>query len=221
MKNITLALLSVILITSFISCSSVKVLDSWKSDNVANLKNNNFLVIARTDDQQARIAFENEIVKQMTEDGYNAVASFSKFGDMKPNEKVSEDDKKKFQTLLKSENIDGIVLSVIKDFREETRVIKDGGYYAGGNFSSYYPGYYGLFNTYFYNPMSYSSLGVYVPETTTTVSSKIYILETTVYDLKASGKNQLVAVITSQIENPEKASETAKQYVKKIANSLK
>jgi len=220
MKKITL-LFTVAIVTSLFSCSSVKVLDSWKSDNVSNLKDNNFLVVARTENKQARIAFENEIVEQMTEDGYNAVASFSKFGDMKPNEKVSENDKEKLQNLLKSENIDGIVLSVVKDLKEETRVVRDGGYYAGGNFSSYYPGYYGLFYSYYYNPMSYSSLGVYVPETTTTLNSKLYILETTVYDLTASDKDQLVAVVTSQIDNPNKASEAAKQYVKKITNSLK
>jgi hypothetical protein len=73
------------------SCSSVKVMDSWKSDDISTIKQNNFLVVARTENTQARIAFEDEIVKQMTEKGYKATSSFSKFASLKPNEKPSEE----------------------------------------------------------------------------------------------------------------------------------
>lgn len=71
-KSICLiASLSIILFLS--SCSSVKVLDSWKADNVKSINDKNILVIARTQNKQARIAFENEIVKQLTARGMNAL----------------------------------------------------------------------------------------------------------------------------------------------------
>lgn len=221
MKKSTLILFALISVFMLQNCSSVKVLDSWKSDNVTNVKDNKFLVVARTDNNQARIAFENEIVKQMESKGYSATASFSKFGSMKPNDPKSEANQQKLKDILKAEGFDGVVLTVMKDYQEETRVQQDGGYYAGGNYYGYYPRYYGGFYGYFYNPMSYHTFGNYVEPTTTTTTSKLYVLETTVYNLKEDGENQLVAVITSQIDNPQTASGAAEEYVKKISASLK
>ena len=220
MKKTSVFLILLLIGFTFQNCSSVKVLDSWKSDAVTSVKDNNFLVVARTENNQARVAFENEIVKQMQEKGYNAVASFSKFGDLKPNAAKTEEGHKRLQAILKSEGFDGVVLTVMKDYKEETRVQNDGGYYSGGDYSGYYPNYYGGFYGYYYNPMSYHSRGVYVPESTTTSTSKLYVLETTVYNLKASGENQLVAVVTSQLDNPTSATKIAAEYVKKITASL-
>jgi hypothetical protein len=203
------------------SCSSVKVMDSWKSDDISTIKQNNFLVVARTENTQARIAFEDEIVKQMTEKGYKATSSFSKFASLKPNEKPSEENNKKIVEMLKKEGFNGVVLTILKDYQEETRVQTDGGYYAGGTYYGYYPRYYGGFGGYYYHPMAYPTIGNYVEQTTTTSTSKLYIVETTVYDLEKEGENQLVAVVTSQIDNPESAGATAKDYVKKITQSLK
>lgn len=203
------------------NCSSTKVLDSWKSDEVSILKNNTFLVVARTDNKQARISFESEIAKQMEAKGYKATPSFSKFGDMNPNAEPTEESQERLKQLLKNEGFDGVVLTVMKDYQEETRLDKDGGYYAGGNYYGYYPRYYGGFYGYYAHPMSMTTLGIYVPETITTRTSKIYILETTVYDLNASGEEQLKAVVTTKLDNPESASKTASEYVKKITASLK
>ncbi len=201
-------------------CSSVKVLDSWKSDDFSDIKNNNFLVVARSHNDQARIAFENEIVKQIKLKGHNATASYEKFGTIKPSDKESKENKDKLVQLIKKEGFNAVVLTVMKDYKEETRVQSDGGYYTGGNYYGYYPRYYGGFYGYYYNPMSYHTRGVYVPETTTTSTSKLYVLETTVYDLNESGENQLVAVVTSQLDNPTSATKIAAEYVKKITARL-
>ncbi|WP_299112215.1 hypothetical protein [uncultured Winogradskyella sp.] len=221
MKKSATILFCFITLLVFQNCSSVKVLDSWKSDTVSDVKNRNFLVVARSTNKQARLAFENEIVKQMASKGYKATASYAKFGDMKPNEKPSESNKEQIKKLLEAEGFDGVVLTVMKDYLEETRVEKEGGYYEGGNYYGYYPRYYGGFYTYYRHPMSMTTLGNYVPETINTSTSKIYILETTVYDLKATDNNQLVAIVTSKLDNPESASEAASAYVKKVAASLK
>ena len=109
----------------------------------------------------------------------------------------------------------------MKDYQESTRVQQDGGYYAGGNYYGYYPRYYGGFYGYYYNPVSYHTIGNYVPQTTTTSTSRLYVLETTIYNLKESGENQLIAVVTSQLDNPKSASTIASEYVKKITASLK
>lgn len=202
-------------------CSSVKVLDAWRSDDVSSIRDNNFLVVTRTDNQQARIAFENEIVKQMQEKGFNATASFSKFGNFKPTAPKSEENESQLREMIMNEGYDGVVFTVVKDYQEQTRTQSDGGYYAGGNYYGYYPRYYGGFYGYYYNPMAYHSTGVFVPETTTTSVSKLYVLETTIYDLDETGENQLKAVVTTELDNPSSATKTAEEYVKKIVKSLK
>ena len=221
MKKSIPFLLGLIVMLAFNSCSSVKVLDSWKSDDMSDVKNRNYLVVARSADNQARLTFENEIVKQMTSKGYKATASYSKFGNLNPNEEPSEANKAKIKKMLEAEGFDGVVLTVMKDYQEETRVQKEGGYYEGGNYYGFYPRYYGGFYRYYGHPMSMRTLGNYVPESTSTTTSKVYILETTVYDLKAADNNQLIAIVTSQIDNPTSASEAASAYVKKVAASLR
>ncbi len=221
MNKITVSSIYLAIFLLFSSCSSVKVIDSWKSDRISTIKDNNFLVVARANNLQAQIAFENEIVKQMKSNGYQATASYSKFGEMKPNEPKLESNKEKLKNILELEGFNAVILTVMKDYQEETRLEKEGGYYTGGNYYGYYPRYYSGFYPYYYNPISYHSMGNYVEETYTTNVSKLYILETTIYNLDESEENQLVAVITSKIDNPETASGAAKGYVKEISKKLK
>ena len=221
MNKITVSSIYLTIFLLFSSCSSVKVIDSWKSDNISNIKDNNFIVVARANNLQARIAFENEIVKQMKSNGYQATASYSKFGEMKPNEPEFESNKDKFKKILELEGFNAVILTVMKDYQEETRLEKEGGYYTGGNYYGYYPRYYSGFYPYYHNPISYHSLAFHLEDSYTTSVSKLYILETTIYNLDESEENQLVAVITSKIDNPQTASGAAVEYVKEISKKLK
>jgi hypothetical protein len=220
MKKSIYLILTLSVIVLFNACSSVKVLDAWKADNANSIKDKNIIVIARTANKQARIAFENEIVTQLTSKGMTATASFTKFPNLKPDEEVTEDTNRKVKALLQKEGYNGVVLTVIKDIQESTKTVTDGGYYAGSNYSSYYPNYYGGFYGYYYHPMSYSSYGSYVPQTSTTFTSKTYVLETVAYNLDEAGEDQLVAVVTSKIEDPDDVTKTASQYVKAIVKSF-
>lgn len=202
------------------SCSSVKVLNSWKSDSVSSVDDNNIIVIARTDNNQVRIAFENEITNQLRAKGMKATSSFTKFPKLNPDEKVTEEKQNMIISLLQDKGFNGVVLTVIKDLQESSKTVTEGGYYAGGNYGAYYPIYFGGFNGYYYNHRSYSTYGNYVPSSSTTKTSKIYILETVIYDLTVKDKAQLVAVVTSKIDNPKDVDKTAKEYVKAITKSL-
>ena len=79
------------------SCSSVKVLDSWKGDNLATMSDKNILVIARTDNQQARIAIEEAMANDLRKAGLKATESYLKFNSMNPNKKV---DPEKVQAMI-------------------------------------------------------------------------------------------------------------------------
>jgi hypothetical protein len=220
MKKFIYPLLIIINVVLFSSCSSVKVLNSWKADNMSDVKDNNMLVIARTDNMSTRIAFENEIVKDLTDRGISATSSFTKFPKLNPDQEITEETERKIKTLIMDNGFNGVVLTVIKEQQELTKTVSDGGYYAGGSYYGYYPRYYNGFYGYYHNPMSYSTLGNYVEETSTTYTAHNYIVETVIYNLDAPEDKQLVAVVTSKLEEPENAATTAKQYVKAISKSF-
>ena len=220
MKKTIYAILSLTAILFFNACSSVKVLDTWKADNVNSINDKNILVIARTANNQARIAFENEIVSQLTSTGKKATASFTKFPNMNPDEEVTEERQDMILSLLKSEGFNAVLLTVIKDYQEKTETVTDGGYNTGVGYAGYHPMYYRGFHGYYHHPYSYSTYGSYAPSTTTTYNTKTYVLETVAYNLDEPEGKQLVVVVTSEIEDPSKVTKVAAEYVKKITKSL-
>lgn len=203
------------------SCSGVKVVNAWKGDNIATMKNQNILVIARTQNKQARIAFEEEIANQLRSTGYTATESFKKFPKLTPDDQMTEDKEELIKTILKNEGYNGVIVTVIKDIQESTTVSQDGGYYAGGTYGGYYPMYYGGFYGYYRSPMSYSTYGNYTPSSTTVYTSKTYILETVIYNMDEPEGKQLVGVVTTEIEDPSNVTRTAEAYVKKIVEAFK
>lgn len=221
MKKTFKLILTTLLLTFFFGCSGVKVLDAWKSDTVSEMRDNNILVIARTANNQARIAFESEITKQLAASGFKATPSYSVFpANLNPEKELTEEQRTNFSAFLKNEGYDGIVLTVVKDYQESTRTTTDGGYYAGGTYSAYYPMYYGGFYGYYHHPYSYSTFGSYVPSTTTTSTVKTFILESVAYDLTQADGKQLAAVVTTKIEDPKDVTKNAQEYTKKITEAL-
>ena len=220
MKKLISPFVVFLIIILFYSCSSVKVLNSWKGDNIEAVKENNVLVIARTDNMSARIAFENEIVEELASRGISATASFEKFPKLKPDREITEETEKEIKSIIMDNGFQGVVLTVIKEEQELTKTVTDGGYYAGSTYYGYYPRYYNGFYRYYSHPMSYSTYGNYVEQTSKTYTAKNYVLETVIYNLDEPEDKQLVAVVTSKLEEPENAATTAKQYVKAIAKSF-
>lgn len=217
-SNYSLLILLVALVLN--SCSSVKVLDSWKGDNVATIKDKNILVIARTDNNQARIAFEQEISKQLREKGLKATESFKEMPHIEPNKKLSEEQTKTLVETIKREGYNAVVLSVIKDYQESTQTTTDGGYYAGGTYGGLYPGYYGGLYGYYNYPMNYVSVGNYAPMTSTTRTVKEFVLETVTYNLDEAEGKQLIAVVTTKLDDPQSMSKNAAEYAEKVMKAL-
>lgn len=222
MKKTISFLILLLVIINLTGCSSIKVSDVWKSEQFEAIKDNKVLVIARTDNTQARLAFEGELKEQLEKNGVKATASATTLPTkIKIEKELSQDQKMAFRDFLKNEAYDGVVLSVIKDVKETTRTVTEGGYYAGATLPRYYPYYYTGFFSYYYNPLSYSSFGTYVEPSSTTYSYKTYIVETVVYDLNQKEGEQLLAVITASIEDPYDLDKFAKTYAKKLVKSLK
>ncbi len=207
------------------SCSTVKVANAWKADksNVDEFKKRNILVIARTNNDQARMAFELEIADQMRAKGFKATESYTRAPKIYPNKEMSEERVAFIKSLLESEGYDGIVITVIKD-KQQTTTTGYNGIYMGASYSNFYPGYYGSFYNYYSYPYAYGSyydsFGGQIAGSTYTRTNTKYVLETVAYDLHESSEQQLIAVVTTNLDDPKDAFKTAKKYVDEMMKAL-
>lgn len=218
MKLKYLIILSFIAVFALQNCASTKVVDAWKAEpSVVDLfKQKNVLVIARTANNQARLAFEIEIANALRDRGVKAMESYTKAPKIYPNKEMSEERVALIKSLLDSEGFDAVVLTVIKD-KQETIRTSSSGIYFGATYNNYYPGYYGGFYDYFSYPYAYgsyyNSFGGYIPTSSSTYVDTKYVLETVAYNLDEPSENQLVAVVTTSLDDPKEAYKTAEKYV--------
>ena len=205
------------------SCSSVKVVDAWKAPAVEGFQDNTILVVARTANQEAREAFEREITDKLLARGFNATPSYTKFPKLRPNDKLTDERKEEIRNLLQKEGFNGVVLSVLKNYQERTRTIGEGAHEASVNYGyTDWPNYVGGgFYTYYYHPLSYSTEYLDVEKTEYVMTSKLYVLETVAYDLNRPDKEQLLALVNAEVENPSTAESLAPKYAAAIAKRLK
>jgi len=192
-------LLSVALI--FGSCSGIKVVDSWKADEIESLSGAKILVIARSDDMVGRQRFEQEIAERLRAGGIDATESYKKFPSMKQNQQLTEEQIGQRVQIIKNEGYKGVVLTVLKDMSKEIVTSETGGYVSGGYYPSYYGGYYGGFGR--------------------TYTSETYNLETVIYNLDLEPGKQLLGVIAIDITDPKSTSKVAPAYADAVLKQLK
>jgi len=216
-----IAFLTVVMALS--SCSGIKVVDSWKADEIGSLATEKILVIARTDNMVGRQRFEQEIADRLRGAGIDATESYKKFPGMKHNREFTEQEITDRVQIIKNEGFKGIVLTVVKDMSKEIVTSETGGYVSGGYYPSYYGGYYGGFGGYYgrvYSPYGYGYGGSYVPSETRTYTSETYHLETVIYNLDMEPGKQLQGVISIDLTDPKAASKVAPKYADAVAKQL-
>jgi len=219
-KTSPLILLFVALLLT--SCSSFKVIKSWKAETAASMQTKKILVIGRSADKNIRLAFEDALTKKFVAAGYNAISSYSQFPDFNPVAKITEEQKQQIQSILEKNGYNGVVVTSLKDYQEQSREVGAEKYettvfYGGMN----YPTAYGGFYNYFYIPGSFSADQVSRDTSGSTITSKLYILETVVYDLELEEGKQLVAWVTASIENPDDSPSVATAYANSVAKGFK
>lgn len=216
-----IAIISLILLQS---CATVKVANAWKADqeDVNEFKKRNILVIARTNNEQSRIAFEMEIADQLRAKGFKAIESYTKAPQLNKPE-MTEERIALIRELMGYEGFDGVVITVVKD-KEQITTKGYNGVYMGASYSNYYPGYYGNFYNYYAQPYAYgsyyNSFGGYITGSTYTRTNTKYVLETIAYNLNESDEDQLIAVVTTNLDDPKDAFKTAKKYVDEMVKAL-
>jgi hypothetical protein len=225
MKKFVTILLLIAFSSVFQNCGSVKVRDSWtgEEETVAKFKEKNIFVLARTADNTARIAFEEALANELRAKGYKATESFKKFPKIYTNKEITEERVAFVQSILDSEGFNGVVIVAVKD-QESTTTTSSSGVYMGVSGGYGYPGYYGGFYDYYRTPYAYgpyyNSFGGYMPTSTSTRTSTTYVLETVFYNLDEPKENQLVAVVTTELDDPKESYKTAQKYVETMVKSF-
>ncbi|MEC3906789.1 hypothetical protein VOI54_07145 [Tamlana sp. 2201CG12-4] len=198
------------------NCSTVQVVNSWKGDETHGVNGKDVLVITKADDHVARVRFETDLVQNLNENGINASESFKLFPEMSLSRELSQKELKAIKKNIKSNGIDVVVLTALKSIEEYTKTDTTGPDYYMHMHPMYYGrgfgrGFYGYYNSFYINS---------TPITSVTSKGKKYILETLTYDLTKPADNQLLSVITTEIDNPETLGVTSKDFSKKIAKEL-
>ncbi|OUR94550.1 hypothetical protein A9Q87_02640 [Flavobacteriales bacterium 34_180_T64] len=202
-----------IIVLLIVSCSSVKVTDSWKDNEVVNLVDKKVLVLSKSKDDLTRKQFEIDLVDKLEENNINSVESFKLIPKVDVNDSLTKSEIDELKRKYIEKGIDVVIMTVLKDTQEFETTTTTGGsnYY----FSSY-PVYYrrGFYRSYHTIYMDSS------PSSYTTSKGKRFILETIVYDLNEPENEQLLSVITTKIENPETLGTTSKDFSKKVIKEL-
>lgn len=222
MKNTSFSLVLMVLLMLTSACSTIKILDTWKSEDIESVKSQNILVIARTSNKPDREAFEQGMVNELTKKGIKGTASYKIFSDLEPNKKLTPEEIESIKEKFRRKGFDAVILSIVKDVKEISETTVDGGYEAGASLSSYYDMSYFGFYGYYASPGSYAAFeGVDVEETRTTKTNKIYVLETSIHNLELPLKKQLLAVVTTKIDQPESIYALADEYARAVAKALR
>ncbi len=215
-----ISIIAIFSLLLFQSCSSVKVLDAWKSPEAKTFKDKNVLVLARSSNKSARTAFERDIADALIARGIKATPSFSKFPNLGEIKERDEETQQLIRDILGYEGFDAVVLTSVQDVRERTTT-SGNNYYNNGAWNSYYPSYYGSFNGYYNRPYAYGYGVTIIGDTSpTTYTTKTFYLETVAYILNKDENDQLIAVVTAELDNPKDAYKIATEYTDEIMKAL-
>lgn len=222
LKTNTLKLVLLALSVGLFGCSTVKVVNSWNSDKVETVAAQNILVIVKAKKDKYRQTYETKIAKKLQSADFNAIESFTKFPELNPNDSLTEADIDRIKALFKQEGFNAVVYSAVIGVEKLSKTTVSGGYEAGTSLGAH-PyintiGFYGFYTAPIPTP---AFKGVYEEPTYDIQTAKIYVLETRTYNLDLPEKEQLVALVTSKIENVETSHNLANNYAKLVLESLK
>lgn len=209
--NKLLGLLTVTLLV--VSCSSVKVTDSWRQENSKDIKGEKIMIVSVTDNEVSRQRFEKDLVNTLNANGFESFESYAKYPEMNPTKKVSQEEITALKQKLQDNGVNLVAISAVKEIKEYTETNTTGTSY-GMPMHYGYRGYRGFYG--YYGGM-YMDMGT---STSTTSVKKKYRLETVVYDLSKPKDKELIAVVSTEIDDPQKLTKVSKDFSDKIVKEL-
>lgn len=201
MKKILLLLLPLLLT----DCSSVRMVDSWKNEEVVLFQPKKLLVIGVTDNLTARRIFEEKFKNELLERNINAVESTAVFDISFTDSKRSEEEIDKMIAGLSEKGFDAVLISAVKGIDERTNYRQ--GYYAVDYYWTRFGRYYYTYQDIYYHPGYYDEYN-------------IYHVETSIYNINEASDKSLIWVGAANIVDPDTIKETVNHYVATLLKRL-
>jgi len=185
------------------SCSSTRVVSSWRDETVPGGTYRKPLVLAIANKQLIRAKLEDELVRELRAIGVDAQQSYREFPDIK------EATPDRIKERLPELDSDCALVTHLADVRTET-VYMPASYYPSGSYSV--PAHYDRFASYY----AHSYNAVHSPAYS--YESRIYALETNLYDAR---NEKLVWTAAIETEDPDSLDSAISEIVKVVMKNIR
>ena len=115
MKN----LIFILAIIIFTGCSSIKIVDSWRSKEYTDFKPKKLLIVGITENLTARKIFEEQLKEKLKQNGVDSAESYDLFTLKFTTEKQTEENIKEEVEKITKNGFDAILISAVKGVDEE------------------------------------------------------------------------------------------------------
>ncbi len=205
-----------------LGCGSVKIQEVVEREEMQGLNGQSILVIVKSSRPEVRSIFEDELTRKLQAKGLKVSPSYKSLPELNLEGELTEERKREIRAMVEAKGYDGGVVTVLRLYQERTRTVGDGGYDV--------PVSYGMnttmgpwgdsFFTYFYFSWSYNTDFVFREESEDTITARYYYVDTASFDLNRPEGKQLVRIVRTEIENPDGARATAKEYAAKVVKEI-
>jgi len=224
LKRILQTLFVLFLVFQTTGCATTKVLNTWKADDLSEVKGKNVLVITRSSNPKVRKIFEDAIMKRLKASDIKGNVSYNLINELNAEKKLTKEEVNAAKKAIMDSGYNAVVLTILKDRKSTVTVTQDGGYTSGATYSSEINPFLYDFYTAFGSPYTSPSIrhsGYYVEETFQEQEYVTFVLETLIFNLDKPEKDQLKGQVTSKLESPGSAIEVADAYARKVSKALK
>lgn len=188
------------------SCSSIRMIDSWKSGEYINYQPKKVLIVGITGNLTARKIFEENLKSKLSARGIIAVESSVIFGENFMNSKQTEEQIDQEVSRLVSDGFESVLISAVKGVDNE--ISYSGNKFLSGYYWHHFGRYYYLYQDVYFEPGYYNNY-------------KVYNIETSLYNIKTNNAKSLVWVASYNIVDPISINSTVNNYVNAIIRALK
>lgn len=186
--------------------SNTNITASWDNPDVGEKSYSNVFVTALVDDISARQKLENELVRELQEQGLQAAKSLDIFPPKLGDEKMRT--KEELLDAIEENKFDAVITVALIDQENEARYVPGNYPYAPVTAYGYYGTFWGYYN--YWYPQMYAG-GYYDVD-------RSYFLETNLYD---ASSEKLVWSAQSKTVNPISLETFSEDYAAKIIESMK
>ncbi|WP_299439267.1 hypothetical protein [uncultured Aquimarina sp.] len=201
------------------SCSTIKLIDSWKSEDFQAVKSKRILVAAKSPDPSIQKSYEKAIVSKLQGQHIDAIEMHKVFPNIKDKEQRTAEEVEQILRMFKEKKIEGLLITSLKQTIETNSSSKpERGKIQIDNKRK------GSFTIEDYdNLKDLPDLDKLDFDTSmdSKVTSTTYILESTTYDLALEKDRQLVNVCLLDVVDPDAADQVLNAFAKVISDQFK